>query len=222
MKYLQDIRACHQDPRRLEDLYQSARRENETSAFTSALLACHDASPDNLLYAAWYYRLQQTQAEQAEGRSVNWKLAVPLSLVMGLIFWLLSDPALEFDNGMPYFMLTWAPISACFTIAFLSVTARQHLNRSLLLATGLVSAGIYVSLFTMPSGHVHYRDLMAFHLPLLAWIGVGLSILCLLIYKQFKDGPAAWIRSLQSTFSTGAIGYVVWTIFLILALPWLF
>lgn len=177
MKYLQDIRACHQDPRRLEELYQAARREDETEAFTSALLACHEASPDNVLYAAWYYRLGQTQEDRVAGRSVNWKLAVPLSIVMGLIYWILSDPSLEFDDHTPYFFLIWALIGGCFAIAFLTFTSGEHRDRSLLTAAGLVVAGVYVTLFTLPSGHTYYRDLMLFHLPLLAWMGVGLSVL---------------------------------------------
>ena len=58
MKYLQDIRAAHTDPERLENLYRAARRENAGDEWKSDLLACHAESPDNILYTAWRYRLQ--------------------------------------------------------------------------------------------------------------------------------------------------------------------
>jgi len=208
MNYLQDIRASHQDPRRLEDLYQTAQRENKSDAFTTALLACYEASPDDILYAAWTYRLQKE--EQTKARSANWKLAVPLSVVMGLAFWMLSDSTFKFDDNMPYLLLIWALIAGCFAIAFVTFTNGKHRNRSLLAATGLVVAGLYVTFFTLPSGHTHYRDLMVFHLPILAWIGVGLSVLG---RESDVEDRFAFLAKSFEVFVTGGVYMIAGMIF---------
>jgi hypothetical protein len=63
-----EIRAAEADPQKLEALYQAARQQGETEAFRSALTALHENAPDNLLYAAWYYRLQSTTGDVAKPR----------------------------------------------------------------------------------------------------------------------------------------------------------
>ena len=176
-RYLEKIRTAHNDPESLENLYQAARRENEADEFTAGLLACYNESPDNVLYAAWFYRLQAPTQDQAEGRSINWVLAFPLSVALGLIFWILSDSSFELPNRTPALGLIWAPIVSGFVITFVTITARKYLTRSLLIVIGLVGVIIYVTLFANSPGRTHYRDLMMLHLPLLAWIGVGVSIL---------------------------------------------
>lgn len=177
MKYLQEIGAAHNDPKQLEELYQTARRANETGEFTNDLLTCHVESPHNILYAAWYYRLQQTPQEDRARRSINWKLAIPLSVITGLIFWILSISLFEASDGVPYLILVWAPISACFALAFLAITSGRHRKLSLLTAIGLIGVVVYVTLFTTLQQRSNYRDLMRLHLPLLAWIGTGLGVL---------------------------------------------
>ncbi len=59
-------------------------------------------------------------------------------------------------------------------------------------------------------------------LTIIGWNSINIGILVLLIYKQFKDGPEQWIDSLQSVFSRGTIGYIVWMLFVTLAIPLLF
>ena len=179
MNYLQEIRTAQGDPKRLEDLYQTARREQQDEAFSAAMLSCYRESPDNLLYAAWYYRLQQIpERDEAKGKAINWKLAVPLSAVTGLVFWILSNPRFESFDGMPYLMLVWALVGGCAIIAFLTITADVNVKPALLVVAGLLVIGLYVTLFAMMSRHrQHYRNLMLLHLPLLAWVGAGFSIL---------------------------------------------
>jgi hypothetical protein len=43
-----------------------------------------------------------------------------------------------------------------------------------------------------------------------------------LIYKQVKDGREKWIESLQSVYSLAANAYMVWGLFLLVAVPLLF
>lgn len=178
MKYLHKIQDARNDPELLEDMYQTAQQEKKVAEFTAALMACYQASSDNLLYAAWYHRLQRASSqEQAEERSVNWKLAVPLSLVLGLIFWLFSQSRFEFFDGLPYLFLGWAPVGASFIIAFLTLSAGKDKKSALWVIAALVGIGIYATVFTVKGNRRYYRDLMMLHLPLAAWVGAGVGIL---------------------------------------------
>jgi hypothetical protein len=208
MKYLEDIRAGYNDPRQLEDVYQTARRTKETDEFKADLLASYQESPDNVLYAAWYYRLQE--ASSAEGRSINWKLAIPLSVMMGLILWGLSFPYLKSRQDMAYLGLLWAPIAACFVIAFLAIAAGRYQEWSLLAVAGMAVVGIYVVLFVVLFKREQYQILMLLHLPLLAWIGVGLSLLEL--KSDVQNRFAFLIKSLE-VFVTGGVFVIAGGVF---------
>ena len=78
------IRDIGSDPERLELAYQDALRAGEGDAFAEAMLAAQAASPDDLLYAAWRYRLAQA-VTRAKDRVIAWSWAVPLALVNGLL-----------------------------------------------------------------------------------------------------------------------------------------
>jgi hypothetical protein len=177
MKYLQDIRAAHADPERLENLYRAALRENAGDECKSDLLACHAESPDNILYAAWRYRLQ-AETEQPEGRGVNWKLAIPLGLIAGLVFAVLSSSRLDLPRHTPLVLFAWAPIGACFIVAFLTLqaTPRQYPQRAWAVIAGLIAISIYVVLIVALANRQQYEVLMALHLPLLALTGVGITL----------------------------------------------
>jgi len=182
MNYMQAIQESHQDPQKLEKLYQQAWRQDETEEFKSGLLACYQERPDNLLYAAWYYRLQEGQpvTRLKTERSRNWKLAIPLSVVTGLIFWALSTPELEFLQHLPYIVLLWAPLATLSALAFLSLTAGKEYRRAGLIGLGLVIACLYILLLTprlAANFQRSYLELMAIHLPLLCWIALGVYIL---------------------------------------------
>jgi hypothetical protein len=177
MKYLTDIRAGRQDPKLLEDLYQTARRENKVSEFATDLLACYQESPDNVLYAAWYYRLQIVPQPAQENQGINWKLAIPLSLIAGLVFALLSNPRLDFPYHMPYLILAWAPLGACFILAYLAASNIEYRKRAWPVSVALVGISIGVTLLAIQTDRATYRDLMIFHLPLVAAAGVGISLL---------------------------------------------
>jgi len=178
MKYLQDIRAAHADPERLENLYRAALRENAGDEWKSDLLACLAESPDNILYAAWRYRLQAAETEQPESRGVNWKLAIPLGLVAGIVFAVLSSSLFDLPRHTPLLLFAWAPVGACFIVAFLTLqtTSRQYSKRAGAVIGGLIAIGIYVILVVALANREPYEILMALHLPLLALTGAGISL----------------------------------------------
>jgi hypothetical protein len=59
-------------------------------------------------------------------------------------------------------------------------------------------------------------------LTVIGWNSINIAILGLLIYKQLKHGQAVWVRSAQAVYSVGAVGYAIWALFLIVAIPVLF
>jgi hypothetical protein len=206
MKYLQEMRAGHSDPKRLEDLYHIAQRENAQDEFKADLLVCRDESPNNVLYAAWYYRLQAPVAEQPSGKGVNWKSAIPLGLMAGLVFAVLSHPRLDLPRHTPFLMLVWAPIGACFIVAFLTLTAGQHRKRALSVIAGLLAVGAYVTLLVTLARRDQYHDLMMIHLPLVAWVGAATSLIGL--KSDAQERFAVLSKSIE-VFVTGGVYVIV-------------
>lgn len=193
--YQPAIRAAARDPRGLEDLYQSARAASGADAFARALEDIYAAAPENLLYAAWHERLQRAGPEEhaAARHPADWRLAIALSVGLGLALWLLSDPGWTIagsgrngggSGGVPWLAVLWAPIIALFLIAFLALATRAHYARSTLIGAGLVAVTAYVvgRALTLNTANAStpqqaYLVLMLLHLPLLSAAAVGLALL---------------------------------------------
>ena len=207
MNLIPEIQAARNDPQKLEQLYQAAQGEDRSEVFQSDLLACYQEEPDNLLYAAWFYRFQQT-AETAvkPRREVNWVLAVPLSILTGLIFWALSDlENLIYLDHLPILALWWSPIATMSALVFMTVTAKSNRVRALALGLGLFAATAYAMLLA-PGLDVswkinHYLDLAAIHIPLLCWIALGISVLGLKSSRE--DRFAFMIKSIEVMITGG-------------------
>lgn len=190
MTYTERIEAVQSDPQQLETLYQAAREVGESAAFADAIRAHFAAAPENLLFAAWHYRLARPAPEEAPEEAAapdraverHWRTAIPLSLLCGLLFWFLSDvDRLQLLDYIPALVVIWAPISACCVLAYLALAGRRF-TRELIPIAGLLLLVAAYPLWTAPlMGNPdlarHYADLMALHLPLMAWAGVGLYIL---------------------------------------------
>lgn len=192
--YVATIRDAHSDPRRLEAVYQSALGARAAGQFTAALGALYQEFPNNLLYAAWYYRLQgaegtaamgtaavvETQAHAGHASGTNWRLAIPLSVGLALVFWALSDPTLEFVRGVPYLAVLWAPLAALFLIAFLALATRRSYVQAAVAIVGIAALTAYIMVETPhsdPLGTQSYLALMLLDLPLLAGCAVGVALL---------------------------------------------
>ncbi|MFQ5616846.1 MAG: hypothetical protein ACE5GO_10375, partial [Anaerolineales bacterium] len=181
MKYLDDIQNARSDPKSLETLYRAALEENVGDEFKSALLACYEEAPANVLYETWFYRLEgDERTVEKAGRGTNWKLAIPLAVLNGLIFWLLSHEDLTIFNRYPHLFLLWSPIAAIFAMAFLVIAGKREKLPSGLIGLGVLVLPAYVLLFVPVQRFFlrnYYLDLMLMHVPLLVWIGVGRSVL---------------------------------------------
>jgi hypothetical protein len=187
MSYHDAVSALAQDAEQLEQVYHAALEAGETDAFKQAIDESHTTAPENLLYAAWFYRLKYTAA-QAKSFVVAWAWVIPLALLNGLLFWWLSDDqrymiqtvgprgGTSFDF-LPAILLLAAPLSAAFVVIYLTAVGRKRWRLSALIGLIAVAASAYV-LWTYPQAGTRpfqeqYLTLMAMHLPLLAWAGVG-------------------------------------------------
>jgi len=187
MSYHHTVSALARDAEQLEQVYHAARKAGETDAFKQAIDDSHASAPENLLYAAWFHRLEYA-ADQAKDFVVAWAWVIPLALVNGLLFWWLSDDQrfmvelagtryVAGDDFMPTIALLAAPLSAAFMMIYLTVVGRKRWHVAALVGIVLAGASVYV-LVTFPQAGTRpfqeqYLTLMTMHLPLLAWAGVG-------------------------------------------------
>jgi hypothetical protein len=202
-----EIEAAKDDPQKLEHLYQAALQGGQQEDFESTLLALYQQDSDNLLYAAWHFRLIQAEDNTPKlRRQVNWLFAVPLSILTGLIFWLLSDiDTLVYLDVIPHLVLWWSPIATMSALVFLSVTVRKNYLRGVALVLGLLAAAGYVMLIAptlnAPWRINDYLLLGAIHLPLLCWGALGIAVLGL--RSSTADRFAFLIKSIEVMITAG-------------------
>lgn len=207
MKFREKILEASDDPQALEALYQSARGRDESDAFEAELFTAFEGNPENVLLAAWYYRLIQTAQEEPEekARAVNWKLAISLSVITGLVFWSITgENGPLFLDHLPYLVQFWSPIATVFAVVFLVGTAGKYYRRTIATLAGLALAGFYVFLISPGlSGRfqIRYLDLMAIHLPLISWIALGTTTLGL--KSAYRDRFAFLIKSIETVITAG-------------------
>jgi hypothetical protein len=207
MKYTQEITDNGNKPGILEEIYQTARRSGEVGEFTADLKACYAGAPENMLYAAWYFRLERAVEEPKKREAVgaNWKLAAPLAVLNGLVFWALSDPNFMINTHIPTIVLLSTGVAACFVMVFLSFTAQKNILRSLLAFLGLAAvftAAMLLAGLQSPNNRNHYLDLLAVHLPLLSVVGVGVSLIGL---KSSLENRFAFLIKAIEVMITGGV-----------------
>jgi hypothetical protein len=139
-------------------------------------------------------------------REVNWLLAVPLSILTGFIFWVLSDfESLIYLDHIPLLALWWSPIATMSALIFMTLSAKKHQVRALALALGLIAAAAYAMLLapTLEESWKinYYLDLAAIHLPLLCWIALGISVLG--FKSSAADRFAFLIKSIEVMITAG-------------------
>ncbi|MCB0031570.1 MAG: hypothetical protein KDE28_26850, partial [Anaerolineales bacterium] len=168
-----------------------AAAAGEAEAFRQAIKASRVAAPGNLLYDAWFHRLEYSAA-QVKQAVIAWGWLIPLALFNGFLFWLLSDedrfmldlvgPTLrQSQQWLPVLMLLAAPISASTVMIYLTAAGRRGWRRPVIISTLLILLGFYVVGVYPQAGtrplQEQYLTLMMLHIPLLAWSGVGALLL---------------------------------------------
>ncbi|MEZ4863241.1 MAG: hypothetical protein R3C14_18125 [Caldilineaceae bacterium] len=191
MNYAETLRQYEQNPQAFEGLFQRARTEGQVRDFTDAVQQLHTETPDALLYQAWYYRLASPDARAAEAgtgvqqHNPNWPVAIGLSLLSAVVFWLLSDVEIfHFGRDFPLAPIVLAPIAALFVMLFLTVVqppAPRRLQRLLGLGLLLTLSVLYVTWvgprILVSSNEESYLMLAVPHLVLFAWFAVGAWLL---------------------------------------------
>jgi len=179
MKYKKEILDATHDPESMEDLYQKSRQVNEEAEFRLDLQEVFEKDPENILLSAWSARFTHLPLAKQK-RTINWALAVILGAITGLILWMISDPQFTFQNGMPYIVLLWAPIATIPCIIFLTVVSKRNYLVAAISCIALILASVYVLIIFPGMSEVpaeHYLILMLIQLPLLCWIGIGVSVM---------------------------------------------
>jgi hypothetical protein len=203
MEFDTQICTAESDPQQLEQLFQSARGSHQVAAFRTALVARYEAVPENVLLAAWYYRLQNLAEDvRKPGRAINWLAAIPLSILTGLIFWVVSDQVLDLA---PQIALWWSPVAAISALIFMAITAKNGYGIAAALGLGLLATAAYTVLLT-PTFHTgwlreQYLTLAIIHIPLLCWVALGISVLG--IHSSTADRFAFLIKSLEVAIVAG-------------------
>lgn len=225
MNYSTEIESALNDPKSLEDLYRRAQREGESGEFASEVARHFTSSPENVLLAAWHYRLEPelgarqpskgALTQPGEGaREINWRLAIGLSIALSLVYWVLAPDLITPSGHFPNILLTWLPAAACVIIAYLVIASRgrQKLSVSgglailasprgaLVIAVAVAALTVYaVWMSGLPRDA--YLTLMVLHLPLLAWVAVLLYVV-----GPGSDDPnrfAALIKSAEIVLTGG-------------------
>ncbi|HFD40473.1 MAG TPA: hypothetical protein ENJ31_11585 [Anaerolineae bacterium] len=173
------------DPGEMERTFRRLRGKDEIEAFSQAVQARYARESDNLLLAAWYHRLTYA-GEAVKQRVIAWQWAVPLAVLNGLIFWLLSDERFMFEapdgyDYLPWLLVYWMPIAATFILIYLTATGEGRWRRALVNIGGLGVLSLYVyGAYRQMIPRVaveQYLGLAAVHLPILAWGAIGLLVL---------------------------------------------
>jgi hypothetical protein len=189
MSYDETIQTLAFDPAQLEKTYQAALQDGDADAFRQAITNNYAKQPGNLLYAAWFHRLR-VAAVQVHEHVIAWAWVLPLALANGFIFWVLSDerfmvPITQFGGDsfgyLPTIVLLAGPIAATVVLIYLTAVGHGRWPLSLLISLALFAAAAYVLWVYPQMGTIPYQEqylnLMAAHLLLLSWAGVGLFLL---------------------------------------------
>lgn len=103
----------------------------------------------------------------------------------------------------------------------LSARGQSWLRRGIV---ALAALALLVSLYALAA--ILYRTSMdrltPNRLTFIGWDVINIAILALLLVQQARAGRARWLPAVQRTFALAMIPYLVWTLFGIVALPWLF
>ena len=203
MKYRAAIQSGLQSPQALEALYGAALRENRAAEFRDDIEAGYAAAPDNLLLAAWHWRLAASDDDAPDRRQTNWALAIALSVLTALVLWWLSGAEFSFHDAAghaePYLLVLITPVVALVALTFFAVTCRRGYRVPAMLGAGLAAVASFAMIRSVRDDS--YRQLAATHLPLLAWAAVAVALMG--VRASARNRFAFLSKSIEVTVVTG-------------------
>jgi hypothetical protein len=213
--YKDRIRGHLTAPEQLERLYRQAVRKGEGRAFGAAMDALYAEMPDNLLLAAWHHRLAAESISGPARMGRSWLWAALLGIPLGLVFWWLSDferYRVRFD--LPWLLFVWAPLTALFVLAFLSIAGQRRLRRLALILAGLT---LLIAYAYFAEGLIYdvtfkrqYLLLGAIHLVLASWAAVGFYVLA---GQGDPESRFAYLAKSLETVVMGGLSLITLAIF---------
>jgi hypothetical protein len=194
VQFIDTLRQHAGDPETLEKTYRTAVTEHRAAAFKQDVEACHAEQPDNLLYAAWHFRLQ---GAALAARHIAWQIALPLALVSMLIYWWISSDAYQVQDHLPLLVLLWSPVAAILVMGFLSAASKTNVRKAVWLSILLIGASAYAYfvLSWMKISTEQAADLLALHMPVLSWM--VLAIFTSGIRSSYHQRFSFLIKSLE-------------------------
>jgi hypothetical protein len=124
-------------------------------------------------------------------------------------------------NGMLFAVV--ALLVGATPVSLAGVSSR--LARWMRLGISTVAAlALIVSLYALAA--IVYRTaldrLTPNRLTFIGWNVVNIGLLCLVLFFQARAKVGRWLQGLYRAYSAGTLAYTIWTLAVILALPWLF
>jgi hypothetical protein len=159
------------------------------------------------------------------------RLLLPLALIVLVIYIFVipfnfSAPFQNRDLLIVYNVMQFAIIGLLigatpFKVDDLSPRLQVWLRRGIIAVAILA---LVISLYALSA--VIYRtvttELTLNRLTIIGWNLINIVVLGALIFSSLRKSDLAWHERLQMVFSKGTIAYLVWSVFLVLALPLLF
>jgi hypothetical protein len=159
------------------------------------------------------------------------RLMLPLAVLVGLVYLAFipfhvrqpfeNREVLVVYNAMLFAVIALLVGATPMTAADLSDRAGTWLRRGIIT---LAALALIVSLYALTA--IVYRTaidrLTPNRLAIVGWNLVNVGILAWLLVRQVRAGRARWLPALHQTYAGGMVLYVVWALFVVLALPWLF
>ncbi|MCE5258644.1 MAG: hypothetical protein LLG44_06210 [Chloroflexi bacterium] len=214
MPYVDQIPARLHDPAGLEALYREAAARNQETAFVSAVDALYQASPDDILLAAWHHRLAQPQQAGISGAGMRWRSVVLLGLLLSAFTFVLTDSAILGSTYGQQWAPLWIMVLAALALsAYLVVGGKQPRRWPLTVAAVLCALAGYATVFTLIAArsriypfvrfavHEQYLTLALIHIAGAA----VLSVIWAAVGHRSETGArhAALVRAVEVAITAG-------------------
>jgi hypothetical protein len=124
-------------------------------------------------------------------------------------------------NGMLFAVVALLVGATPVSLAGISPRLARWLRLGIIAVAALA---LIVSLYALAA--ILYRTaldrLTPNRLTFIGWNVVNIGLLCLVLLFQTRAQEGRWLHRLYRAFSVGTVAYAVWTLTVILAIPWLF
>lgn len=135
---------------------------------------------------------------------LRWSWILSLGLISGFVLWGLTSPSLFVIQEMPLFLWLWSPVLAVSSLVYCSHVNPSLKRRSLLsgsLIWALAGYCFLLASFLPEPAHTQYLEILIFHLPLIAWIGLGSCLIPRPV--STADRFSLLIKSLEVVMTAG-------------------